>query len=45
MSMVVYEKAKRQRDHAPAWKKQLTKELLKPKRQDSADEKYVLMVV
>ena len=32
MSMVVYEKAKRQCDDAPAWKKQLTKELLKPKR-------------
>ena len=27
----VYEKARRQRRNAPAWKKQLTKELLKPK--------------
>ena len=32
MSTDVYEKAKRQRVDAPAWKKQLTKELLKPKR-------------
>jgi len=32
MSTVLYEKAKIQRVDAPAWKKQLTKELLKPKR-------------
>ena len=32
MSVDVYEKAKRRRVDAPVWKKQLTKELLKPKR-------------
>ena len=32
MSTDVYEKAKRRRADAPDWKKQLTKELLKPKR-------------
>ena len=32
MSADVYEKAKRRRVDAPVWKKQLTKELLKPKR-------------
>ena len=32
MSTDVYEKAKRRRVDAPVWKKQLTKELLKPKR-------------
>ena len=30
--MSVYEKARRERAEAPAWKKQLTRELLKPKR-------------